>query len=382
MINNKIKKNISLYIHIPFCIKRCGYCDFTTQTNISNSLIIDYINQICKEIESYRNKNLNIKTIFFGGGTPSLLKTEYLARIFDTIKDCFTLDNQLEATIEVNPESTNYQKLKDYLSLGINRLSIGVQSFDNKLLEIIERPHTIEDFYQIFNFARELGFKNISIDLIYGLPNQSLETWKDTLAKAISLNTEHISLYCLELHENTSLFQKVEDKKVNLATEDETLEMFEYAKTILENSKFKHYEISNFAKDGFEAKHNLTYWKNTEYIGLGLGASSYYEKRRYLNTSNLKNYLDKKDFSIEEIKKQSFQEELEETIFMNLRLLQDGLDINEINDRFNIDIENYYSKEINELIKNNLLIKYGNKLKLSKDSIFISNEVFSQFIKL
>jgi len=380
MIDNKNKKNISIYLHIPFCIKRCGYCDFTTQTDTSNSLMINYVNHICKEISSYKNKNLHIKTIFFGGGTPSLLKTKYLSKIFETIKDSFTLSDEIETTIEVNPESTNYKKLEEYINIGINRLSIGVQSFDNNILKIIERPHTIETFYNVFSFARKVGFENISIDLIYGLPNQTLEIWKDTVTRAINLNTEHISLYCLELHENTSLFNKVEKQEINLPTEEEILEMFEYAKKTLESSKFRHYEISNFAKEGFEAKHNLSYWKNTEYLGFGVGASSYYEKRRYTNTSNINDYLLKNDFSIENIEKQTFKEELEETIFMNLRLLKDGLDINEINNRFNIDIENYYLKEINELKENNLIIKDENKLKLSTDAIFISNEVFSKFI--
>ncbi len=375
-----MKNQVSLYLHIPFCIKRCTYCDFITHTDNTNDFIESYVKQICQEIESYKEHFISLKTIFFGGGTPSVLKIESLEQIFSSINSTFTVDKGIEATIEINPVNLNRSNLKKYHNLGINRLSMGVQTFNEELLKVINRNHLVSDIYKTYESARDSGFINFNIDLIFGLPYQTFSDWNETLEKAIALNSEHISLYGLDLHDNTPLFAEVEAGITKLPEEEETIKMFEYARDFLNKSGFIHYEISNWCKTGFEAKHNLAYWKNDNYIGVGVSAASYYQKRRYTNTKDLNEYMKQNKF-IPDKEPQGFKEDLEETVFMNLRLLEEGLDIYEINKRFDIDFESYYYEELLELTKEELVIKTENKLKLTDRAIFISNEVFEKFLK-
>lgn len=375
-----MKNQVSLYLHIPFCIKRCTYCDFITHTDNTSSLIESYVEQLCKELSFYKNNNLEISTIFFGGGTPSVLRIESLEKIFQSIHENFSIIKDAETTIEINPINLNRSNLKKYLELGINRLSMGVQTFDENLLKIINRNHSVEDIYKTYNAAREAGFSNFNLDLIFGLPYQTSEIWEDTVKKAIEMDSEHISLYCLDLHDNTPLFEQVEAGVTKLPVEEETLKMFEFAIDYLNKSGFIHYEISNWCKSGLEAKHNVSYWKNTDYIGVGVSAASYYQKKRYTNTKDLKEYMNIQEFKIEKLP-QGFKEDLEETIFMNLRLLDQGMDIEKINNRFNIDFNDYYSKELKFLKDNQLIYINGNNIKLTEKAVFLSNEVFEKFIK-
>lgn len=379
------RKNIiivSLYIHIPFCIKRCTYCDFITHTDNSNELIEKYVENLCNEIKSYKSHNLTLGTVFFGGGTPSVLRIDLLAKIFDAINFTFTVPQNIEITIEINPINLNRGNLKKYLSLGINRLSMGVQTFNDTLLKEINRNHSVEDIYKTYNSARDAGFKNFSLDLIFGLPNQKTDVWIDTLHKTVALNSEHISLYCLDLHDNTPLYDLVGTGVYSLPEESEILKMFEYAQKYLKQNQFEHYEISNWAKAGYQAKHNIVYWKNFDYIGVGVSAASYYLNKRYVNTKDLKEYLKIENFDLFiNTKKQDLKEELEETIFMNLRLIKDGLNIIDLNKRFGIDFCNYYKEELNELSIKKLITIDNNIIRLAEKSIFVSNEVFEKFIK-
>lgn len=376
MSNNEV----SLYLHIPFCIKRCSYCDFTTFTDNSNEFIEKYVTQLCNEIDFYKDKKISLKTIFFGGGTPSVLKIESLEKIFNTIHNTFKVEKDIETTIEINPVNLNRSNLKKYLALGINRLSMGVQTFNEELLASINRNHSVQDIYKTYNAAREAGFKNYNLDLIFGLPQQTFKIWEETLIKAMELNPEHISLYGLDLHDNTPMYEEFNAGRVTLPQEEETIKMFEFAKDFLAKAGFIHYEISNWSKKGHQAQHNVAYWKNDNYIGVGVSAASYYNKVRFTNTKDLQAYMKITDFSNNK-EPQTFQEDLEETVFMNLRLLEDGLDIEVVNERFKIDFESYYQKELGSLFKDNLLEKVGTKLRLTKEAIFISNDIFEKFIK-
>lgn len=380
MTKELIKEKASLYIHIPFCIKRCSYCDFTTFTNNTHETISKYVNKLCEEIESYKNDNLSIKTIFFGGGTPSVLKIDAMEQIFNSINKTFDLSECEETTIEINPVNLNRSNFKNYKSLGINRLSMGVQTFNDELLKSINRDHSVENIYLTYKEARNAGFDNFNLDLMFGLPYQTLEDLDNTLNKTIELSPEHISLYCLDLHENTPMFEEYEAGKIRLQEDSVNLKMFENAKEFLDKNGFIHYEISNWSKPNRQAKHNLVYWRNQPYIGVGVSSASYYKKVRYTNTKDLMEYINKDSFEITK-QEQSFKEDLEETVFMKLRLLDEGLSISEINKRFNISFEDYYKDELTFLIKNNLLIKTNDIIKLSPESIFVSNEVFEKFIK-
>lgn len=375
-----MNNHVSLYLHIPFCIQRCTYCDFITHTDNTSELIEKYVSQLCREIESYKDENLSLNTVFFGGGTPSILRIESLEKIFKSIHDTFKVNKGIETTIEINPVNLNRNNLKKYLNLGINRLSMGVQTFDEELLKQINRNHSVEDIYKTYNAAREAGFNNFNLDLIFSLPNQSLEIWEKTLNEAVNLNPEHISLYCLDLHDNTPLFEEVEAGRTSLPEEDVAVRMFEYACKSLRDSAFIHYEISNWCKKGFEAKHNLSYWKNTDYIGVGVSAASYFQRKRYTNTKDISEYMKTGKFIFDKAP-QNFKDDLEETVFMNLRLLEEGLDLSEIKKRFDINIESYYYREITELLKEELICTKGNKIKLTNKAVFVSNEVFAKFIK-
>ncbi|MFN8673254.1 MAG: radical SAM family heme chaperone HemW [Candidatus Sericytochromatia bacterium] len=377
-----MNKDISLYIHIPFCIKRCSYCDFITHTDNSNELIEKYVDKICKEIEYYKNYNLNIKTIFIGGGTPSVLKIDLLEKIFQSIHKNFKLSEVSEITIEINPINLNRSNFKKYLNLGINRLSMGVQTFNDKVLKELNRNHSVKDIYDTYYFAKESGFNNFNLDLMFGLPNQTLDLWIDTLEKALELNSEHISLYCLDLHEDTPLFEYINQGIYSLPAEILTTKMFDYAKSYLKSKNYIHYEISNWSKENYQAKHNIVYWKNLNYIGIGVSAASFFNEKRYTNTKNLYEYINQEKFNLfEKTKKQSIQEQIEETIFMNLRLLNEGLDIDLLNQRFNINFLDYYKEEIEYLKSRNLVIIRNNTIKISDKNIFTSNEIFEKFLK-
>jgi len=295
------QKEIGIYVHIPFCKKKCSYCDFCSYEN-KEHLISDYIKALINEIEmvgvnnqiDYKNKKDDlfiVKTIYIGGGTPSLIDSSYIKQIMETIFENYEVSKQSEITIEVNPGTVSLDKLETYISSGINRISIGLQSTQNNLLETIGRIHNYYDFLDTYRFAREAGFKNINVDLMIGLPNQTLNDVLLTVNEIVSLEPEHISVYSLILEEGTKLYEEVSKGKLLLPKEDEERQMYWTTKKILENNGYIHYEISNFAKTNYESKHNLDCWKQKEYIGFGAAAHSYTNKIRYSNIEEIEQYI-------------------------------------------------------------------------------------------
>jgi len=281
-------KNLSLYIHIPFCESKCHYCNFVSfkKSNIHKE---QYIQYLLKEIKLNATKDFLVNTIFIGGGTPSCLREGDILKISNAIKENFNLSKELEFTIEANPNSFTLEKAKEYVKAGINRISFGLQSANNKILKTINRIHTKKDFINAVKLAKQVGLKNINSDILIGLPNQKLKDVKRTLKLIIKLNLPHVSCYSLILEEKTPLFKMVENKKLKLPQEDKTLKMYDYTLNYLEKHKIFRYEVSNFAKLEKECMHNLTYWNLSNYLGLGLNAHSKIENERFENFSDFKN---------------------------------------------------------------------------------------------
>ena len=295
-------KEIGIYIHIPFCKQKCKYCDFVSFSD-KEIYINDYIECILKEIKIFSEKvELNyingvddlvkINTIYIGGGTPSIISEKYIEKIINEIKDNFNIMKNAEITIEINPGTVNKQKLQKYLEIGINRISLGLQSTDDELLKLLGRVHKYKDFEEIYKLAREVGFKNINVDLMLGLPSQSISVLEKSLDEIISKNPEHISVYSLIVEENTQMFNLVEKGELKLPNENLEREMYWKVKHILEKNGYNHYEISNFAKKGYESKHNTNCWNQCEYIGFGVSAHSYFNNVRYSNIYNLEKYIE------------------------------------------------------------------------------------------
>lgn len=282
---------LGLYIHIPFCVSKCRYCDFN-----SYKLDLDekkkYLNALQKEMEFYKEtiKGKKIDTIFIGGGTPSILNKNEIKILFQNIKNNFSITDNAEITMECNPGTLTLDKLKTMKECGVNRLSIGLQAVQNNHLEYIGRIHTYEEFEKNYYQAKEVGFENINIDLMYALPNHSKEDWMESLERIVKLNPTHISAYSLILEENTELFEMYEREEFKLLDEDTDIEMYEYTINYLKSHGYNQYEISNYAKKGFECKHNILYWKCENYVGLGTSASGFLDKTRYNNLCELEEY--------------------------------------------------------------------------------------------
>lgn len=373
-------KNIGVYIHIPFCIKKCDYCDFISYCN-KEDLVEEYIENLIKEIEQELNKDeYKIKTIYIGGGTPSSIDSKYIVNILDKIKENQKIENA-EITIEVNPGTVTHQKLLDYKNAGINRLSIGLQETHDKLLKQIGRIHTYEEFLDTYNLSRTIGFKNINVDLMIGLPNQNVQNIKENLERIIKINPEHISVYSLILEEGTKLYKKYEDKEIELPDEELERNMYWYVKNTLENNGYTHYEISNFAKKGYESKHNLDCWKQKEYIGIGLSAHSYLNGIRYSN-QEIKNgqptfgpllysKIIHEEQNIEDMKK--------EYMLLGLRKIE-GVSVQEFKNKFGENPIFLFRNEFNKLVEENLLEIDGDAIKLTNKGLDFANLVWEEFI--
>ena len=383
-----MRENIGIYIHIPFCKKKCFYCDFVSYENKEN-LIQEYIDAVCLEILQNAEilSEYNISTIYFGGGTPSLIKVEYIEKILNTLKLFVTDEKEIkEITIEVNPNSASLDKLEKYHNLGINRLSIGLQSTHDKILRNIGRLHTFNDFKEVLKNANTVGFKNISVDLIYPLPGLNLSGFKETLNSVIKLkdefNIKHISVYNLEVHENTRLDFLLKEGFVSLCNEDEEYKMREELNKRLQDNGFVKYEISNYAYPGFESKHNLCYWNQEKYIGFGVNASSFFNLKRYRNTSNIDKYIDgiKNNKNIvvetEELDKLSL---MKEYIILKLRLSK-GVEISEFKQKFGTDIFDIFNTEFNSLKKDNLVNITSKNISLTSRGEEVANIVWEMFV--
>ena len=359
---------IGVYVHIPFCVKKCNYCDFNSFDN-KNSLKEIYTEKIIEEIENFKG-DLNADTVFFGGGTPTTLRLDLLERIICAVNNKFNTKN-CEFTIEANPATIKGEGLLLLRKNGVNRLSIGVQSANNDELKALGRIHSFEDFVTTFNLARDAGFDNINADIMFGLPDQTLNSFKKTLEEVVKLNPEHISCYSLIVEPNTPFY----NMKLNLPDEETEREMYHYAVSYLEQMGYIQYEISNFAKMGMSCRHNIKYWERNNYIGFGLGASSLIDNVRYKNCENLIQYIEN---NLPEKEILTTADALAEHIFLGLRKT-DGFNIKEAEELYNIDFYKKYKDVIDKYLKLDL-ITYGENMALTKEGISVSNIIMSDFV--
>ena len=375
---------LGLYIHIPFCVTKCKYCDFNS-FKIDLNEKIKYLNYLGEEMKLYKEeiKNREIDSVFVGGGTPSILNENEINILFEKIKENFNIKSNAEITMECNPGTLTLNKLKVMKKSGVNRLSIGLQAVQNHHLKYIGRIHTFEEFEKNYHDAKQMGFDNINIDLMYALPNQSREDWMESLEKVVKLNPTHISAYSLILEENTELFKMYERDEFNLLDENTDIEMYEYTIDYLKSHGYNQYEISNYAKDNFECKHNVLYWKCEEYVGIGASASGYFNGIRYNNICELDNYekmILEGEKPIEWEEKLSIKDEIEESIFLGLRM-NEGIQISDFKEKYNFDFEKEYKNEIEKLSKMELIEIDNNLMKITQKGREISNSVFVEFIK-
>ena len=375
---------LGLYIHIPFCVTKCKYCDFNS-FKIDLNEKIKYLNYLGEEMKLYKEeiKNREIDSVFVGGGTPSILNENEINILFEKIKENFNIKSNAEITMECNPGTLTLNKLKVMKKSGVNRLSIGLQAVQNHHLKYIGRIHTFEEFEKNYHDAKQMGFDNINIDLMYALPNQSREDWMESLEKVVKLNPTHISAYSLILEENTELFKMYDRDEFNLLDENTDIEMYEYTIDYLKSHGYNQYEISNYAKDNFECKHNVLYWKCEEYVGIGASASGYFNGIRYNNICELDNYekmILEGEKPIEWEEKLSIKDEIEESIFLGLRM-NEGIQISDFKEKYNFDFEKEYKNEIEKLSKMELIEIDNNLMKLTQKGREISNSVFVEFIK-
>ncbi|MBE6068954.1 MAG: oxygen-independent coproporphyrinogen III oxidase [Clostridium lundense] len=373
-----MKKELSLYIHIPFCKQKCLYCDFPSYCG-EEALMDSYVDALCTELDDLGD--YKFKTIFIGGGTPSYLDIRHWEKLKYSI-DKLDKSDDLEFSVEVNPGTVSKEKLCRFKEMGVNRLSIGLQAWQNELLQGIGRIHKLNDFLETYKEARKLHFDNINIDLMFGLPNQTLEQIDETLMEIIKLNPEHISCYSLIIEEGTPFYTKYENDELILPSEEVEREMYSKIKKSLQENGYNQYEISNFSKIGKECIHNLVYWNLDEYIGCGAFAHSYINHNRYKNVESIRNYIKKINNNEQvklEIHHNTLKDDMEEFMFMGLRKIN-GVDINEFQKRFNKNIYEVYGKIIDKYLKDKLLILKDNKLYLSPRGIEVSNMIMSDFI--
>lgn len=387
-------KEIGIYVHIPFCSSKCFYCDFNSFAN-KGGYIEKYVKCLQKEIKNVGdrvrlNSNGNYaelpiaKTLYIGGGTPSFIDAKYIEQIMDTIQTNFEIDKNIEATIEVNPGTVTLEKLQKYREIGINRLSIGLQTSNDDLLKLIGRIHNFEQFLQTVNLAKLAGFTNINVDIMIGLPNQTIYDVEDTLNKLIKLDVTHISVYSLIVEEGTKIEKLLNDGTLKLPDEEIERYMYWFAKRKLEENGYIHYEISNFAKIPYRSKHNLDCWNQKEYIGFGVSASSYEEGVRYRNKDEIEEYIknieadeERKNVIIDE--KQDKQTMMNEYMILGLRKIN-GININEFRRKFEVSPLYKYNKELTKLVREGLINIDTNNIRLSKKGLDLANLVWEEFI--
>lgn len=367
-----------IYLHIPFCKKKCNYCDFHFSTQLKNKWLL--VESLAKEIEMRKNEVVgSLQSIYFGGGTPSLLNQDEWQLLFNTIHKKFSLASSPEITVEVNPDDITKETMKFYLSLGINRLSIGIQSFNNADLQFMHRIHTGNEAENSIKLAQDGGLKNISIDLIYGSPTTSNEMWKTTIDKVVSLNIPHISAYALTVEPKTELYHQIQTKKIEPLDEKKSFEQFSMLQEILPANGFTHYEISNFAKENFTSLHNSNYWKNNAYLGIGPSAHSYDgENTRSWNVSNNSMYMKNINDGILPSKKEILTEKdkYNEWIMTGLRRTK-GIDLAHLFNHFDKKFLKHFEKESQPMIKTNQLIQNENFISINPNQLFFSDGIIA-----
>lgn len=363
---------LGLYIHVPFCRKRCIYCDFySTTLGIEMSQL--YTDALCRELKVYRGEELS--TIYFGGGTPSQLMLSQFSQIFETIHHNFSLLSDAEITMEVNPDDVTQEFAMELTSWGVNRVSLGIQTFNDERLKFLNRRHTAQEAIQAVERINSVGIKNISVDLIYGLPNETLEEWREDVQLALSLSITHLSSYCLMIEEGTALFKLWEKGQVKEVEEDMELSMFQSLIEMTEYKGFEHYEISNFAREGFRSQHNSSYWQGLPYIGCGPGAHSFDGRTRRSNNADLRAYIAAPGLPPHSVENLTEEERFEELVFTRMRMMQ-GLNLEEVPS----DKRHLLLLRAKPFIDNGALECVNNHLRLTRSGIFISDYIFSDLI--
>ncbi|WP_144462893.1 radical SAM family heme chaperone HemW [Siminovitchia fortis] len=373
----------SAYIHIPFCEHICHYCDFN-KFFMQGQPVDEYLGMLEKEFELYRDRfpDMRLNTIFVGGGTPTALNERQLDALCSAIRKHLPLSENGEFTFEANPGDLTKEKLEVLSNYGVNRLSFGVQSFNNELLKKIGRSHEVEDVYRSINQARQAGFSNISIDLIYALPGQAMEDFSDTLKKAIELDLPHYSGYSLIVEPKTVFYNLLRKGKLNLPGEDQEAAMYEILIEQMEKSGLQQYEISNFSKPGFQSTHNLVYWNNDEYFGFGAGSHGYVNGIRYSNYGPLKKYMEplgKGLLPIFEKHEVTDREKMEEEMFLGLRK-RTGVSISHFKKKFSINPKELFQKQIEDLKSKGWVEEKNDSIRLTHQGLFLGNEVFQTFL--
>jgi oxygen-independent coproporphyrinogen-3 oxidase len=375
---------LGLYIHIPYCIHKCGYCDFNSHP-IKQDETNHYIDALVAEMKhyakTYSNTNI-IRTIFLGGGTPTTLTVYQLERILKECVSEFTVASDAEITIEANPATIDIEQLKSIRQTGYNRISIGVQSFDKAELKLLDRAHGPEEIHSTVDRARKAGFDNLSLDLMFAVPNQSLSSWESNLNKALEKNPEHLSTYNLTIEQGTAFSKLQSNGKLIMPDDDYQLELYKRTIERLTKKGFHHYEISNFARRGKECKHNITYWENKNTLGLGAGASSYMNGTRFKNINLPAHYIrqvKEKKIAVEHSETLEPRQAMGETIMLGLRLLQ-GISIHQFEKRFQISFINLFRNIISALKEKELVIIEKDYLRLSQKGLFWADSVILEFI--
>jgi oxygen-independent coproporphyrinogen-3 oxidase len=376
-----------VYLHIPFCRSRCSYCDFATDIYRSGDAVDRYLAAICREINGFdianpqsaiRNPQL-IDTVYFGGGTPSLLTAEQVHQILETVHEKFSASEVAEITMEMNPATVTPESLAEYKRLGVNRASFGVQTFNDRALKLLARGHDANDARQTCKMLRNAGFENISFDLIAGLPGQTRADWLRNLDEAVAMSPEHLSLYLLEVHEGTPLAEQVRSGRQPTPDDDLAAQMYEIMCERLAKAGYEQYEISNFARPGFQSRHNTKYWQLEPVYGFGVSAHSFDGHQRYANERDTGHYVEMIESSAcAEVSRQDI-DVISEFIFLGLRLNR-GIDLNEFSTRFNCSITEKYGSQIEELMDLGLVEMDGPHLKLTPKGRLYSNDVFQRFI--
>ena len=371
-------KPTSAYVHIPFCTQICYYCDFS-KVFIQNQPVDSYLEHLIEEYNSYDIKKL--RTLYIGGGTPTALSAHQLAFLLEKLTDKLDLSYLEELTIEANPGDLDQEKIAVLKDSPVNRVSLGVQTFNDRMLRQIGRSHLEKDIYENIADLKKAGFDNISIDLIYALPKQTMEDVKTNVAKAIALDIPHMSLYSLILENHTVFMNRMRRGKLPLPKEDLEAEMFEYIIAELEKAGFEHYEISNFSKPGFESRHNLMYWDNAEYYGIGAGASGYVDGVRYKNHGPIRHYLQAVEAGNARVQEEmlTLKEKMEEEMFLGLRK-KSGVSKKRFEEKFGLSFEDQYGAVVSELTEQGLLVPDRDIVRMTKQGLFLGDTVAEKFI--
>lgn len=374
-------ERVSIYVHIPFCAKRCAYCDFNTYA-WRGSIVRDTLEAIRLSIESTEEPNIVVPTIFFGGGTPSFPDPELVVRILDAIRARFRMLPDAEISIEVNPGTVDRARYSLLRQAGFNRLSMGVQAFDDGLLKSLGRIHTTDEALRSYETARGAGFEDINIDLMFALPNQTPRQWQETLRTAVRLQPEHISCYALTIEPGTPFHRMHQQGLLNLPDEDTDLRMYQYTIRALTRAGYEHYEISNFAKPGYRCRHNMVYWQNEEYLGFGPGAVSYRHGVRWKTISNPRRYVQAVRSSaslVEEEERLGADASLGETLMLMLRL-RDGVDVQAVEQRYGVNLIQRYAQQIDKLRRLRLLEVTPERWRVTAKGLPIANTVCAEFL--